>query len=159
MFPAGVTAASLLGFTTQNPSRIELATSAQSLPRKLVGEKTIVHTRRPPAWSTLSQADAALLDFIRGGGNTSELSAEKTVARVVQLLSDGHCYARLFAVTSTEPPRVRALLGALGEKVGATPAMLRELKASLNPLSRYDFGLLSYLPNAARWQAKKKVAA
>ena len=32
-FPAGIGAANLLGFTTQNPARIELATNGSSLPR------------------------------------------------------------------------------------------------------------------------------
>src|SRR6202158_6101016 len=48
VFPSGIAAANLLGFTTQTASRGEVATSALSLPRKLVGE-TIVHTRRPEA--------------------------------------------------------------------------------------------------------------
>ena len=43
MFPSGMAAASHLGFTTQTPSRGEIATSAGSLPMKLVGESTIVH--------------------------------------------------------------------------------------------------------------------
>jgi hypothetical protein len=156
LFPAGVAAAGLLGFTTQTAARSELATSAQSVPRKLVGEGTIVHTRRPQAWSALSSEEAALLDFLRTGGTTSELSAEQTAARTIELLSHADRYARLFDVSSTEPPRVRALLGALGEKVGASPSMLRDLRSSLNPLSRYDFGILTCLPNATRWQAKKR---
>jgi hypothetical protein len=156
LFPAGLAAASLLEFTTQNAASSELATSAQSVPRKLIGEDAVVHTRRPSAWSDLSQADAALLDFLRTGGTTSELTPEQTADRCIELLSEGDRYARLFKVAATEPPRVRALLGALGEKAGATPSMLRALRSSLNPLSRYEFGLLYCLPNAARWQAKRR---
>ncbi len=37
VFPAGVPAANLLGFTTQASARGEVATSALSLPRKLLG--------------------------------------------------------------------------------------------------------------------------
>src|SRR5262245_34578165 len=44
VFPAGLAAANLLGFTTQNPSRGEVATSGGSLPRKLIGSETIIHT-------------------------------------------------------------------------------------------------------------------
>ncbi len=50
VFPAGIGAANLLGFTTQNPGRIELATNGSSLPRLFAGKDTIVHTRRPEAW-------------------------------------------------------------------------------------------------------------
>ena len=68
VFPAGVAAANLLGFTTQNSARIELATDGLSLPRLIVGKETVIHTRRPAAWRSLSETDAALLDFIRNRG-------------------------------------------------------------------------------------------
>ena len=68
VFPAGIAAANLLGFTTQNPARIELATASASLPRLFLGKDAIVHTRRPAAWRTLSEMDAALLDFLRNRG-------------------------------------------------------------------------------------------
>jgi len=154
LFPAGIAAANLLGFTTQNPSRGELATSGLSLPRKLVGADTIVHARRPEAWSRLSETDAALLDFLRQGGRTSELSPEDTLNRVLQLLSEPGRLERLLNIAKTEPPRGRALLGALGEHLGSTSQQIGRLQASLNPLSRFDFGLLAGIPNARSWYAK-----
>ena len=54
MFPSGLAAANLLGFTTQNPAKVEVATCATSLPRKLIGQDTVVHTRRPKAWAALA---------------------------------------------------------------------------------------------------------
>ena len=65
LFPAGIAAAGLLGFTTQNPRQCEVATTGLSLPRKLVGADTVIHTRRPAAWASLSERDGALLDFLR----------------------------------------------------------------------------------------------
>ena len=47
MFPAGIAAANLLGFTTQNAARVEVATDGLSLPRLIVGKETVIHTRRP----------------------------------------------------------------------------------------------------------------
>ena len=64
VFPSGLAAANLLGFTTQTGRQSEVATSALSLPRKLVGDDTVVHTRRPEAWAGLPEKDAALLDFL-----------------------------------------------------------------------------------------------
>jgi hypothetical protein len=136
MYPSGIAAASLLGLTTQTSGRGELATSALSLPRKLVGQETIIHTRRPEAWAKLTEADAALLDFLR--------RAER-----------GR-YRRLLAVADTEPPRVRALLGALSERIGKPAWELKRLRASLNPLSRFDFGIFAALPHARAWQAKER---
>lgn len=157
-FPSGIAAANLLGFTTQSASRGELATSASSVPRKLVGPDAVVHTRRPEAWSRLSETEAALLDFLRHGGRTSELSPEDTIRRTLMLLSEQGRYRRLAEVAEAEPPRVRALLGALGERLGGHPKALAQLRESLNPLSRFDFGLFAGLPNAKAWQAKERRA-
>jgi hypothetical protein len=155
VFPSGVAAANLLGFTTQSARHSEVATSALSLPRKLVGSETVVHTRRPEAWATLSDSDAALLDFLRRGGRTSELLPEETVHRALALLSEKGRFERLLKVADSEPPRVRAMLGAMGEQLGRKPPALRRLRASLNPFSRFDFGLLAGLPQARHWQAKE----
>jgi len=105
----------LLGFTTQTTIQSELATSANSLPRKLIGPDTVVHTRRPEAWSGLSETEAAMLDFLRRGGKMSELDPDETVRRTLALLSERGQFERLVAVAATEPPRVRAILGALAE--------------------------------------------
>ena len=158
-FPAGIAAANLLGFTTQHARRPEVATRGFKLPRKLLGPDAIVHTRRPEAWAGLSQIDAALLDFLRRGGRTNESSPEKTTRRVVSLCRHPRRFARLATVATTEPPRVRAMLGAIGEAIGKPPRTLMPLRASLNPLSRYDFGHLAALPNASGWQAKAEPRA
>jgi hypothetical protein len=155
VFPSGIAAANLLGFTTQTARRREVATSGLSLPRKLVGAETVIHTRRPAAWARLSDTDAALLDFLRRGGATSELSPEDTIRRTLSLLGDKGRMERLLKIADSEPPRVRALLGALGEEIGVKPAILGRLRASLNPFSRFNFGVLAALPRAARWQAKR----
>lgn len=155
LFPSGVGAANLLGFTTQNPARGELATSGFNLPRKLIGEGAVVHTRRPAAWARLSAKDAAMLDFLRRAGRTSELSPSQTVAKALTLLQEEGMYERLVRVAGTEPPRVRALLGALGEQLGTNEKTLAKLRRSLNAFSRFDFGTLAELPNAHEWQAKR----
>jgi hypothetical protein len=154
VFPAGIAAASLLGFTTQTAKRGEIATSALSLPRKLVGSETVIHTRRPQAWASLFEEDAALLDFLRRGGATSELSPEETIRRTLKFLFGKGRFERLLKVADSEPPRVRAMLGAIGEQIHKNKAVLRRLQDSLNPFSRFDFGVLSGLSHARKWQAK-----
>jgi hypothetical protein len=154
LFPAGTAAANLLGFTTQTARRNELATSAASLPRKLVGAETQIHTRRPEAWASLTQTEAAMLDFIRRGGKASELPPEVTVRRTLDLLRKADTYSHLMRIAMTEPPRVRAILGALGENLRADAKALNRLRRSLNPLSKFDFGLFAVMPNAKTWQAK-----
>src|SRR6266436_5205134 len=156
VFPSGIAAANLLGFTTQTAGRRELSTSALSLPRKLVGSDTVIHTRRPEAWASLSESDAALLDFLRRAGRTGELSPEETIRRTVKLLSEKGRFERLLRVAASEPPRVRAMIGAIGEQLGKNRAALRRLRDSLNPFSRFDFGLLAGLRHARNWQARER---
>jgi hypothetical protein len=156
IFPSGVAAANLLGFTSQTPKRGEVATSSLSLPRKLIGAETRVHARRPEAWKSLSETEAALLDFLRNAGKTSELSAEQTVQKTLTLLAADHHLDRLLKVADSEPPRVRALLGALAEELGQYPAIRTRLRTSLNPLSRFEFGPFVSLAHARKWQAKER---
>jgi predicted transcriptional regulator of viral defense system len=76
VYPAGLAAANLLGFTTQSGPQLELATSGLSLPRKLVGNEAVIHTRRPEAWAGLTEIEAALLDFLRRGGQLPRRSGK-----------------------------------------------------------------------------------
>ena len=156
LFPSGLAAANHLGFSTQATGRSELATCASSLPRKLIGQETIVHVRRPAAWTKLLQSDAALLDFLRNRGETSELRPDETIRKTLALLTEGNRWHRLFACAQTEPPRVRALLGALGGQIGKSEKACKRLRESLNPLSKFEFGVFAGLPNARAWQAKER---
>ena len=156
VFPSGIAAANLLGFTTQTAKKNEVATSALSLPRKLVGSDTMIHTRRPEAWARLSERDAALLDFLRRAGRTSELSPEETTRRTIMLLSEKGRFERLLRIAASEPPRVRAMIGAIGQQLGKNRRALRRLRNTLNPFSRFDFGLLAGLRHARDWQARER---
>ena len=159
VLPAGPAAANLLGFSTQSASRGEVATSGFRLPRKLLGDDTIVHTRRPDAWENLSETDAGLLDFLRRAGRTSELSPEDTVKRTLALCRDERRFERLLSVAASEPPRVRAMLAAIGAQLGKKPSVFKDLRDLLNPASRFDFGMLQGLAHAPDWQAKRRPAS
>jgi hypothetical protein len=156
VFPAGLAAANLLGFSTQNAGRAEVATSGFRLPRRLLGHDTVVHTRRPEAWAALSATEAALLDVLRRGADMTELAPSETAHRIVALFDHPRRFQRILKVAATEPPRVRAMLGAIGETLGKPARTLRVLRESLNPLSRYDLGPLGSLPAASGWQPKKR---
>lgn len=152
LHPAGLTAANYLGFTTQNTARPEYASSASSAPRALAGAH--VYTRRPRNRESLSEQQSAILELLRDRARTSDLGAKGTCARLLDILDDPRSFALLTKAAADEPPRVRAMLGAAGEQLGMDSRLLKRLRASLNPLSRYDFGTLRCLPTADHWQAK-----
>jgi len=150
--PAGLNAANLLGLSTQNPRQPEYATSSKGKPRAL--QHAIVHDRRPPQRSRLSSNDGAILEVLRERARSSDLPPQGTVEHLLHLLNDEFRFRRLASAASAEPPRVRAMLGALGEELGMPPAVLARLRRSLNPLSRFDFGPLRQLSRASAWQAQ-----
>jgi hypothetical protein len=152
LHPSGLNAASMLGLTTQNPGRGEFATPAATAPRAL--RDAIVHTRRPPTRNGLSNQDGALLELLRDRAQASDLPPRQTIEQLLALVGRPADFRRLAAAALAEPPRVRAMLGALGQQAGAPATVLRELRQSLNPISRFDFGLLAALDHAREWQAK-----
>ena len=151
---AGISAANLLGLSTQNAVLGEFATTAASVPRKILGTRTRIQTNRPADWNSLSPTAAALLDSLRSRGKFSELSDEQTQQRLLDYLRQDDCFVRLLEIANTEPPRVRAMLGALGQELSKSAKQLAPLRQSLNPVSRFDFGKLSTLRHAKAWQAK-----
>jgi hypothetical protein len=82
------------------------------------------------------------------------LPASETVRRTLKLFSEKGRFERLLKVADSEPQRVRAMIGAIGEQLGKSAAALHHLRASLNPLSRFDFGQLAGLRHARKWQPK-----
>ena len=156
IFPVGCAAANLLGFSTQHAAKLEVATNGLSLPRLLVGKETIIHTRRPESWQELSDKDAAILDFLRQRGSSSEFSPEETVDKLLKHFNEAGRFEHLLRIAISEPPRVRAMLGAIGQELGYSEKQLTELHKGLNPLSKFDFGHLIALKYARQWQAKER---
>lgn len=152
LYPAGLSAANMLGLSTQNPGRAEYAIPGRSRPAALAG--SIIHTGRPVARRKLSGEDGAILELLRERGRSSDLPPKETVGRIKALLADVERYQRLADAAVEEPPRVRAILGALGQDLDMPAKPLEKLRDSLNPLSRFDFGALRTLRHAAEWQAK-----
>jgi hypothetical protein len=152
VFPAGLSAANALGLSTQNPYRTEYATIAPGPPTAL--QEFVVHTGRPAERANLSTEEGAILEILRERARSSDLSPEETANRLLRLLTDEERFARVVRAAQGEPPRVRAMLGALGQELEMPPRLLQQLRKSLNPLSRYDFGRLAGLRHAKDWHAK-----
>ncbi len=149
---AGLSAANVLGLTTQNPARQELATPAANPPSVL--SNAVVHTRRPASRAHLNAEEGALIEMLRTRGRDSDVEPAGTIRRLLRILGTGGTFERVARSALDEPPRVRAMLGALGEELEANPRTLKRLRDSLNPLSAFDFGLFRDLPAAKKWQAR-----
>ena len=154
VYPAGVNAANLLGFTTQNAIDGTFATTVNSLPTAWLGERAKLYTRRPSTWENLSATEAALLDFLRSRGEWGDLSPTQTNQQLLNHFRVPERFERLVEISHAEPPRVRAMLGAIGQELKYSKDLLQQLRMGLNPYSRFEFGKLSTLWYATEWQAK-----
>jgi hypothetical protein len=154
VYPAGINAANILRFTTQNAFNGTFATTGNSLPKALLGQRAKLYTRRPSTWTNLSSIEAALLDFLRSRGVWSDLSSSDTHEQLLEHFRVSELFERLVEIAHAEPPRVRAMLGAIGQELGYSQGLLKQLRAQLSPYSRFDFGRLTVLRYALEWQAK-----
>ena len=74
--------------------------------------------------------------------------------RLRKLLAQEGTFHKLLGPAMDEPPRVRAMLGALGQEIGIPEHQLQKLRRSLGLVSKYDFGRLASTRYAKEWQAK-----
>ncbi|MBX3097236.1 MAG: hypothetical protein KF812_10270 [Fimbriimonadaceae bacterium] len=153
--PTGASAANLLGLSTQLPARPQLVAFTSNKPKNTgVARLRLRRGSRPHPLPTL---EGALLEFIRERGKSAETNAVESYRRLKCLLKEQLQMDRLRElreVALEEPPRVRAMLGAIFAYAELPQGLWEPLKASLNPLTKFDFGLFSELPNAQEWQAK-----
>lgn len=150
--PTGLTAAQTLGFTNQVSAESSFAISKNNAPTNLPGVR--VKVRRPATSGNMSTREAAVLELLRDRGQTSELTSEETIRRLAAMLREPSVFTKLAEAALSEPPRVRAILGALGQELDIQSGALERLRKSLNRLSRYDFGRFSILRYAKEWQSK-----
>lgn len=150
-YPAGLSAANLLGLTTQVPTRVELAVEdKRPTPVRGIEFKPRARTNR----RHLSSREAALLEVLRDVPHLTDVPPRVTTSRLLTLLRDDDSRSRLLRAALHEPPRVRAMVGALAEEAGASDDELNRLARSLNRTTRFDFGPLATLPDAKDWGSR-----
>jgi hypothetical protein len=150
----GTAAANFLGVSTQVSARPEIVVFANNMPKHTASAQVTIRRGIPP--KMLSETAGALIEFVRDRGAYAETSPIETFKRLNHVLVNLSEVDSLHLcdVVITEPPRVRAILGALLECANLPSGMWRSLRKSLNPLSKFDFGLFTELSNAKKWQAK-----
>jgi hypothetical protein len=153
--PGGIAAANALGFTTQLPMGRTDVVSTRGRRIRRRGLEGVRILERSLERGKLTTDENSFLELLRDIEHLSDLSPEATCTRAVDLVRSGVVsLKRIVPAAWDEPPRVRAMLGALGEAVGTDPNLLDSYRGLINPGSRYNFGPLSELPTAHRWGAK-----
>lgn len=151
----GLAASNALGLTTQVPARTTLALEGKR-PTRISGVE--FSKRNGTDRKGLAPKEAALLEVLREIGHASDLAPAETADRLSRVVAASANPDRLLAAGMHEPPRVRAMLGALADSARVESRNADRLRKSLNPVSRYEFGPLGVLPTAGNWQAKRNAA-
>jgi hypothetical protein len=151
LHPTGLAAANVLGLTTQNSAHGEFATTLASPPAVLRGAHVV--TNRSAARQALSTHEGALLEVLRNRAQDADVDPSVVAGRLTAIVRNPGAFDRLRTAAQDEPPRVRAMLGALAQDAGVPGHLLASLRSSLNPLTRFDFGPLATLAHAREWQA------
>jgi hypothetical protein len=153
--PSGLPAYNGLGLTTQVSPSLAL-----DVPRKISSLKTGSDTRpfrlrfREMVFG-LSNDERALLDALRDVRRIPGSSPDETARKIKYMLATGRfSFDRLARHALKEPPRVRALLGAIGSEAGVDSKALVALRKSLNPITTFHLGVGDALPAAREWRVQ-----
>jgi hypothetical protein len=95
-----------------------------------------------------------MFEVLRDIKHLTDLSPRDTARKLRRVVADERARRRILRAAEKEPPRVRAMVGALAEAAGADRSDLLHLRKTLNPTTRYDFGPLAVLPTARAWGAR-----
>ena len=104
----------------------------------------------------ITEDERLTLDALRNIRRIPDASTPSTVKRIKALFTNKRLnIARLTRFARVEPPRVRALLGAIAEDIGYHGSAVRTLRRDLNPLTTYHVpGVRVVLKNASKWHIK-----
>ncbi|WP_279205292.1 DUF6088 family protein [Obesumbacterium proteus] len=136
-----------MGLTTQLPKTITIATQGARQTKDLRTLKVKI----VPARVVVTEQNRVLLEMldalndIKAIPDTTPSAILSTLYSKMKMLNDDEIQTLKTLALNSYPPATRALLGMVLEKMGRDES--NELSASLNPLSRYNIGLI----NSSDW--------
>ena len=140
--------------TTQVPASATTTIISSTPHRKLkIGSNDVrVIYRNLAHMKNANPLDFALVQSLRDIKKVPDASAQDTVLKIQQMLKlDKDRLDRIISYAQHEPPRVRALAGALAQSLKHSSHQLDKLRKSLNPLTKYKLGIAQVLPTASNW--------
>ncbi len=150
--PTGLAAYNRLGLTTQVSPTTTFAVGRKV---RLASARSGTKLSFRPVVRGASAVERAVLDALRDMRWIPDTTPENVLARIADLFrSKRVSFERVARFSRREPPRVRAMLGAIGSSIGADPDVLDELKGSLNPMTHFSLGLSGKLETAREWNIR-----
>ena len=146
------TAFNNLGLTTQVPAQLVILGNHQNKTVQIGNQKVVFRHRKTDHLKNATDQTVWALDAIRNIHRIPDTTAQDALAKVIQLIQSGRLdIGKLLHYGQQEPPRVRALLGAIAQHCGYDGIRLTKTRNSLNPVTKYKLGLGQALPTAQNW--------
>ncbi len=150
--PSGLPAYNGLGLTTQ-VSPVLTLDIREKIYSLRIGSDAKLRLRPGVSVSGLSDNERAVLDALRDLRRIPDSSPAEAVSKIRDLFAARRfSFSRVARRSFNEPPRVRALLGAIGSELRADRKALTALRKSLNPMTTFRLGVNRVLPNASDWR-------
>lgn len=151
--PSGLPAYNGLGLTTQVSPSLVFDVSKRIGSVRTGSDMRFLRFRFRETVSGLSNDERAMLDALRDVRRIPGSSPGETAGKIRDLfMTRRFSFNRLARHALKEPPRVRAVLGAIGSEIGADRKTLARLRKSLNPMTTFHLGLRGALPAAREWR-------
>ena len=150
---SGTAAFHQLGLTNQVPSQVVFISPKRS--RTLhIGNATIkIKHQLCDHLSTASKNELLILDALKNIKRIPDKTFDESIDGIIKFIVDSDISLKhLIRFSMHEPPRVRALVGALASDLGYKGKDLLVLKQSINSLSKFKFGAVKRLRYAKEWQ-------
>lgn len=161
--PSGIAEYNRLGLTTQASAVVSRATSRR-VRRDFLGGIAVRASDRPLGTQVgIRSEERTALDALRDILRIPDARPADVLRRLLTLFRSGVLkYGRVARYALAEPPRVRALIGALGDELRATGAArhapahaVEALRASLNPLTYFAVpGASDVFRSASKWRIR-----
>jgi len=120
-----------------------------------VGDDTRMHLRLVPGVRTVDVRERAVLDALRDLRRIPDTTPSEAIRAISDLfVAKRVSFNRVAHHALKEPPRVRALVGAIGSDLAGHGPILAKLKKSLNPTTTFRLGISEALPTAREWQIR-----
>jgi hypothetical protein len=101
---------------------------------------------------SVDSKERVILDALRDIRSIPDATVEGTFSRITELFRNHTAsFDRVAVAALKEPPRVRALVGAIGTALGVDNAKLDKLEDSLNKTTHFSLGLSDKIPEVKAW--------
>ena len=148
---AGASAAYNLGVTTQVPAEIVMVGNTAHRSLVIDGVSVKIRRRDNRHLATLNKKEFFIIETLRNIRRIPGATSADAIPTLKKEIKKADAEA-LTRAALKEPPRVRALLGAIFEDLKIDKELREKLKQSLNPLTSFKLEVSTELRSAKNWR-------